>query len=145
MGTVHMPDAARRPVERPRFQTRALIEEPNVDVCDLIAALLARLGCESLVRPSLDDGGLPEVDLIIAEPASVAAQRVFAAHGHCQSRTPIVCVSIYPRARALLPRPVVAYFVKPFSIGDLQAAIRDALNTPALLLAESSDPGNAGG
>lgn len=146
MATAHMPAVAHDPVGRPRLRThmphlhthtprlptRVLIEEPNVDVCDLIAALLTRLGCEPLVRPPLNGSGLPEVDLIIAEPASAAAQRVFAAHGHSQSRIPIVCVSIYPRVRALLPRPVVAYFVKPFSIGDLQAAIRTALETPVV-------------
>jgi|GEM_PF-6243374 len=145
MAIVHMSAVARDQVGRPRRHTRALIEEPNVDVRDLIAALLARLGCEPLVRPPLDDGGLPEVDLIIAEPASVAAQRVFVAHGHCQSRIPIVCVSIYPRVRALLPRPVAAYFVKPFSVADLQVAIRAALETQVSSLPESSHHGNVGG
>ena len=108
-----------------------LVEEPNADVRELIVSFVRSLGCEPLVRSAPDDRGLPDVELIIAEPASVGAQRIFTAHDRCQSRIPIVCVSIYPRERALLPRPVAAYLVKPFSTSELQGAMSTALQASA--------------
>lgn len=126
MTSAQMRAPAHEPHGKPQLNARVLIEEPNVDVRGLIVALVTDLGCEPLVRPPLDDCSLDDVDLIIAEPASVGAQRIFAAHGRSQSRIPILCLSIYPRERASLPRPVVAYLVKPFSPSKLQTAIRSA-------------------
>jgi len=105
---------------------RVLIEEPNNDVRDLIVDLVTALGCTPLVRETRSEVDLDDVDLIVAEPASVGAERVFAAHGRRRSRIPVVCTSIYPRNHTPLP-PHVAYLVKPFAVGDLQAAIRAAL------------------
>jgi hypothetical protein len=105
---------------------RVLIEEPNHDVRDLIVDLVTALGCTPLVRGTRSEVDLDDVDLIVAEPASVGAERVFAAHGRRRSRIPVVCASIYPRNHTPLP-PHVAYLVKPFAVGDLQAAIRAAL------------------
>ena len=105
---------------------RVLIEEPNLDVRDLIVELVAALGCTPLVRAPRGEVDLDDVDVIVAEPASVGAERVFAAHGRRRSRIPVVCTSIYPRNHTPLP-PHVAYLVKPFAVGDLQAAIRAAL------------------
>ena len=126
---VHVP--AHNSDGAPQPGTRVLVEEPNADVCELIVSFVRSLGCEPLVRSTPEDGGLPDVELIIAEPASVGAQRIFNAHDRCQSQIPIVCVSIYPRETALLPRPIAAYLVKPFSTSALQVAMSAALQASA--------------
>jgi CheY-like chemotaxis protein len=105
---------------------RVLIEEPNLDVRDLIVHLVSALGCEPLVLEARDEVDLDDVDLIVAEPASSGAERLFDAHKRRRSRVPVVCASIYPRDYRALP-PHVAYLMKPFVGADLQAAIRAAL------------------
>jgi hypothetical protein len=105
---------------------RVLIEEPNLDVRDLIVDLVAALGFEPVVREAPGEVDLDDVDLIVAEPASAGAERVFDAHKRHRSRVPVVCASVYPRDYTALP-PHVAYLTKPFVGADLQAAIRAAL------------------
>lgn len=116
--------------QRPRIAerrvARVLIEQPNEDVRELLAEHCRRLGLEPLIAGANGNGHLPDVDLIVAEPASADAQRLLAAHRERRSTTPIVFVSIYPPT-GVLSSPAVAYLVMPCSRERFERAVASAL------------------
>ncbi|MGN6372939.1 MAG: hypothetical protein ACTHM1_08095 [Solirubrobacteraceae bacterium] len=75
---------------------RVLIVEPDEDIRELLVERCRRVGLEPLTGGLDEQGRLPDVDLIVAEPASAKTQAVLAAHRAQRSDTPIVFVSIYP-------------------------------------------------
>jgi CheY-like chemotaxis protein len=106
---------------------RVLIVEPDEDVRELLVERCRRLGLEPVVQGLDDRGRLPEVDLIVAEPASQQAQELLEAHRAQQSGTPIVFVSIYPPASGVLKSRAVAYLVLPCSSEEFERALSKAL------------------
>jgi CheY-like chemotaxis protein len=106
---------------------RVLIVEPDEDVRELLVERCRRLGLDPVAQGVDEEGRLPEVDLIVAEPASQEAQEVLSAHGAQQSGVPIVFVSIYPPASGVLRSPAVAYLVLPCSSEELERALSKAL------------------
>ena len=104
---------------------RILIHEPHPDVRVLLEAVVRRAGHEPVGRGELtvDDS----LELMILEPASAEGLAAAARLRRRLEGLPIICASIDPpslAARALRP---VAYLVKPFRLGDLEAAIAAAL------------------
>jgi two-component SAPR family response regulator len=95
--------------------------------------VVARLGHDP-VYPQAGPGDIlpDDVDVILFEPADpralAAVQVLRLRHEHL----PIVCASIYPEtanARRLAP---VAYLVKPFPLGELERALRTAVERISL-------------
>ena len=104
---------------------RILISEPHPDLRVLIEAVVRRTGNEPVGQGELTNDDTPAV--MILEPASADG---LAAATRLRSRLeglPIICTSIEPPSRATKALEPVAYLVKPFRLGDLEAAIASAL------------------
>lgn len=105
---------------------RILISEPHPDLRTLLEAIVRRAGHEPVGHGELTSDDAP--DLMILEPASADG---LAAAARLRSRLedlPIICASILPpspETRALGP---VAHLLKPFRLGELEAAISAALS-----------------
>jgi hypothetical protein len=102
----------------PKEGTRGLVVEPNEDVRDLHTLYLGRIGCTPVLPH--DSVSTDDVDVILLEPAArdSAALRLAA-------RGPIIYASVYPRETFGLG-PDELYLVKPFSVGELHAALAAA-------------------
>lgn len=104
---------------------RILIHEPHPDVRVLLEAVVRRAGHEPVGHGELTVDDAPE--LMILEPASAGGLAAAAKLRRRFEDLPIICTSIEPPSaltRALGP---VAYLVKPFRLGDLEAAVSHAL------------------
>jgi DNA-binding response OmpR family regulator len=105
---------------------RILISEPHPDLRTLLEAIVRKAGHEPVGQGELTSDDAPE--LMILEPASADG---LAAAARLRSRLadlPIICASILPpspETRALGP---AAHLLKPFRLGELEAAISTALS-----------------
>jgi CheY-like chemotaxis protein len=104
---------------------RILICEPHPDLRVLLEAVVRRAGHEPVGHGELTNDDAPAA--MILEPAS-AQSLAAAARLRCRLEDlPIICASVAPpneETRALSP---VAHLIKPFRLGDLEAAIASAL------------------
>ena len=104
---------------------RILISEPHPDLRVLLEAIVRRAGHEPVGHGELAVDEAPAV--MILEPASAAGLAAAAGLRRRLEDLPIICTSISPpsdETRALDP---VAHLIKPFRLGDLEAAIVSAL------------------
>ena len=104
---------------------RILIHEPHPDVRVLLAAVVRRAGHDPVGHGELTSDDAPQ--LMILEPASADG---LAAAARLRSRledVPIICASIEPPNAATKALDPVAYLLKPFRLGELEAAIASAL------------------
>jgi CheY-like chemotaxis protein len=111
----------------PRATRRVLIVQPNDDVRELIAEHCRRIGVEPLVASGKCHGELADIDAIVADPASPAAQRLLATLDRERRTPPIVFASIYPPAGRLVDSPAVAYLVLPCPWERFERALATAL------------------
>jgi DNA-binding response OmpR family regulator len=106
---------------------RILICEPHPDLRVLLETVVRRAGHEPVGQGELTNGDVPAV--MILEPASADGLAAAAGLRRRLDDLPIICTSIFPpndETRALHPS---AYLIKPFRLGDLEAAIVSALAT----------------
>jgi DNA-binding response OmpR family regulator len=108
---------------------RILVCEPHSEVRSLLGHVVGRLGHEA-VFPG-EDGGAgfsdADVDVLVIEPAdprALAAAQILRLQ---REDIPIVCASIYPPSPHTRRLGPVAYLVKPFALGELEAALHAAL------------------
>lgn len=104
---------------------RILISEPHPDLRILLEAVVRRAGHEPVGHGELTSDDAPAV--MILEPASADDLAAAAGLRRRLEELPIICTSIFPASdetRALRP---VAHLIKPFRLGDLEAAIVSAL------------------
>ncbi len=99
---------------------RVLIAESDEDVRSLLELTVRRLGYEAVGADESTD-----VDAMLVEPASAVGRSVLRRFG--ADAPPVICLSIYPREKALEPAASVAYLVKPASSTQIAAALRVAL------------------
>jgi DNA-binding response OmpR family regulator len=104
---------------------RILIHEPHPDVRVLLAAVVRRAGHDPVGQGELTSDDAPE--LMILEPASADGLAAAAKLRRRLEDLPIICTSIEPPSIATKALAPVAYLVKPFRLGDLEAAIGRAL------------------
>jgi CheY-like chemotaxis protein len=104
---------------------RILIHEPHPDVRILLAAVVRRAGHDPVGHGELASGDTPE--LMILEPASADGLVAAARLRRRLADLPIICTSIEPPTRATKALAPVAHLVKPFRLGELEAAIASAL------------------
>ena len=104
---------------------RILIHEPHPDVRILLAAVVRRAGHDPVGHGELTNDDTPE--LMILEPASADGLAAAARLRRRLEDLPIICTSIEPPSRATRALAPVAYLVKPFRLGELEAAIASAL------------------
>jgi len=104
---------------------RILICEPHPDLRVLLETVVRRAGHEPVGHGELTSDDAPAV--MILEPASADGLAAAARLRRRLEDLPIICTSISPpsdETRALDP---VAHLIKPFRLGDLEAAIVSAL------------------
>jgi DNA-binding response OmpR family regulator len=104
---------------------RILIHEPHPDVRVLLAAVVRRAGHDPVGQGELAIDDTPE--LMILEPASADGLAAAAKLRRRLGDLPIICTSIEPPNGATKALAPVAYLVKPFRLGELEAAIASAL------------------
>ena len=104
---------------------RILIYEPHPDVRVLLAAVVRRAGHDPVGQGELASDDTPE--LMILEPASADGLAAAAKLRRRLGDLPIICTSIEPPNGAKKALAPVAYLVKPFRLGELEAAIASAL------------------
>jgi CheY-like chemotaxis protein len=96
---------------------RVLIAESDDDVRALLELTVRRLGYEPVAADESTD-----VDAILVEPASAVGRSVLRRFG--ADSPPVICLSIYPREKALEPAATVAYLVKPVSSTKIASVLR---------------------
>ena len=103
---------------------RILIHEPHPDVRVLLAAVVSRAGHDPVGHGELTNGDTPE--LMILEPASADGLAAAAKLRRRLEDLPIICTSIEPPTLATRALQPVAYLLKPFRLGELEAEIQRA-------------------
>jgi DNA-binding response OmpR family regulator len=104
---------------------RILISEPHPDLRVLLEAVVRRAGHEPVGHGELTIDDTPAV--MILEPASADGLAAAARLRRRLENLPIICASIFPpndESRALHP---IEHLLKPFRLGELEAAIAAAL------------------
>ena len=96
---------------------RVLIAESDEDVRNLLELTVRRLGYEVVAADESIN-----VDAILVEPASAVGRSVLRRFG--TDSPPVICLSIYPREKALEPAASVAYLVKPVSSTKIASVLR---------------------
>jgi DNA-binding response OmpR family regulator len=104
---------------------RILIHEPHPDVRVLLEAIVRRTGNEPVGHGELTADESPE--LMILEPASADGLAAAAKLRRRLEDLPIICASIEPPSAVTKALHPVAYLLKPFRLGELEAAISAAL------------------
>jgi CheY-like chemotaxis protein len=103
---------------------RILIVESHAEVRELLERVIGRLGHEAVpAQPGELD--LSAIDACVLEPAVSAGDET--ARALAEAAIPTVCVSIWPPSAELRELEPAAYLLKPFSLGDLERALMDAL------------------
>ncbi|HEY3017867.1 MAG TPA: hypothetical protein VGJ23_03460 [Gaiellaceae bacterium] len=104
---------------------RILISEPHPDVRVLLEAVVRRAGHEPVGHGELTVDEAPE--LMILEPASADGLEAAAGLRRRLEDLPIICTSIEPPNTATKALEPVLHLIKPFRLGELEAAIAAAL------------------
>jgi DNA-binding response OmpR family regulator len=104
---------------------RILISEPHPDLRALLEAIVRRTGHEPVGHGELTENDAPAV--MILEPASADGLAAAAGLRRRLVDLPIICTSVFPPNAATRDLRPVAYLVKPFRLGELEAAIVSAL------------------
>ncbi len=104
---------------------RILISEPHPDLRVLLEAVVRRAGHEPVGHGELTSDDAPAV--MILEPASADGLAAAAGLRRRLEDLPIICTSIAPPSDETRSLGPVAHLIKPFRLGDLEAAIVAAL------------------
>lgn len=104
---------------------KILIVEPSEEIAELLSVIVRRLGHEPAVHVTGRE--LPDADAALVEPAYPWTLELAETLRKREAALPIVCLSIYPASEAVLALEPAAYLLKPFTLGELEAAIADAL------------------
>ena len=104
---------------------RILICEPHPDLRVLLETVVRRAGHEPVGHGELTSDDAPAV--MILEPASADGLAAAAGLRRRLEDLPIICTSISPPSDETRSLGPVAHLIKPFRLGDLEAAIVSAL------------------
>ena len=104
---------------------RILICEPHPDLRVLLETVVRRAGHEPVGHGELTSDDAPAV--MILEPASADGLAAAARLRRRLEDLPIICTSIAPPSAETRSLGPVAHLIKPFRLGDLEAAIVSAL------------------
>jgi CheY-like chemotaxis protein len=110
-----------------------LVSEPHEEIRELIRHVIAGMNWAAVDDPQ-------DSDLLLLEPGWPVGLDLARRLRAERPDLPIVCVSIYPRredADGIAPN---AYLVKPFSVTELQRALREALSAAGEATGVASEP-----
>jgi DNA-binding response OmpR family regulator len=106
---------------------RILIFEPHADISALLELVVRRLGHEPVIVEDVF-ADVNDVDAAVIEPGDgngvPLARRLY------EQGTPVIFTSIFPAGPEVMALAPVSYLVKPFSLYELEAALRVALSAP---------------
>jgi CheY-like chemotaxis protein len=108
---------------------RVLVCEPHPEIRGLLAHVVGRLGHEAVFPEGNGGGSLTaaDADVLVIEPADPHALSTAQSLRREGREVPIVCASIYPPSAETRRLEPVAYLVKPFGLGELEAALSRAV------------------
>jgi CheY-like chemotaxis protein len=105
-----------------------IVMEPHPEVRELLLRVVRRLGHDAVqADQSFTPNGHP-VDAVILEPAHQAGLDA-AAPLVREKGASLICVSIFPPSEQVRQLGPAAYLQKPFSLGELESALRSALGS----------------
>lgn len=104
---------------------RILICEQSATVAELFGHVLRLAGHEPVAFEAGAD--VPEVDVILLEPATPGGLDCVAATRRRRPGLPVVCASIYPKSEEVARLTPAAYLLKPFKLAELEQAVAAAL------------------
>ena len=110
---------------------RVLINEPNLEVRDLLVRVVTAIGFVPLVAGKNGGFAAHDVDILLVEPGFEPAWQLVRHLRAERPELPLVCTSIYPPSPEVTACEPAAYLVKPFSVAELQRALREAAATGA--------------
>src|SRR5262245_22734817 len=125
-----------KPTVRVQMAT-ILVSEPHAEVRELVVHVIEAMGWDARTSTATDPDA---VDLLLVEPGWPDGLALAQRMRDARPDLPIVCLSIYPReldVELLLP---TAYLVKPFSVAELQGALRNALAAGTVAFGAASAP-----
>jgi CheY-like chemotaxis protein len=114
-----------------------LVSEPHTEVRELIGHVVEAMGWTAATSAAADADA---IDLLLVEPGWAEGIELARRLRAARADLPIVCLSIYPReleAELLFPTD---YLVKPFSVVELQRALRNALAAGTVAVGAASAP-----
>jgi CheY-like chemotaxis protein len=114
-----------------------LVSEPHTEVRELLAHVIEAMGWKAPTSAATDADA---IDMLLVEPGWPEGLSLARRLRDERPDLPIVCLSIYPReleTELLLP---TAYLVKPFSVTELQGALRNALAAGTVAVGAASAP-----
>lgn len=121
-----MGEAGRTTAER--SAARVLVGEPYPEVRAFLERALARLGHEPIAPDGRwRAGSLPEVDVLILEPALPDGVELARALRRAKPGLPVICTASGPFPRDVEQLEPVACLVKPFAVAELARALRGAV------------------
>ena len=103
---------------------RVAIGEPYAEVRELLVRVVESAGWQAVVEP--DEAS--DADALLVEPGDARSFELARKLLRERPDLPVVCVSIYPAGPETASLSPSAYLVKPFSVGELQRALAEALN-----------------
>jgi CheY-like chemotaxis protein len=114
-----------------------LVSEPHTEVRELVVHVVEAMDWQAPTSPATAPDA---IDLLLVEPGWPEGLELARRMRAARPDLPIVCLSIYPReldTELLLPS---AYLVKPFSVTELQGALRNALAAGTVAFGAASAP-----
>jgi CheY-like chemotaxis protein len=106
---------------------KILIIDPSPEIRELLVHSVRWLGHEPLPIDELAREPLPRGDVAIVEPATEESFAAALEVRDAQPELPIVCLSIYPRSDATAALTPIGYVLKPFSLAELENALKAAI------------------
>ncbi len=105
---------------------RVLIAEPSADVRVLLQHVVTRAGHEAIEYQRSRHGQLPDVDVLLLEPALVGGLELASRLRAEQPHVAIVICSIFSPGPQTQELDAVAHVLKPFSRSALERALEAA-------------------
>jgi CheY-like chemotaxis protein len=110
---------------------RILISEPHEDVRQLLVRMVSRLGHEPVLMTVPAPEQLTSADILLVEPASPVSAVLAQAASIAVPALGLICASVSAPPAELTELGVEfdAFLVKPFTIDQLDGAIKQALRS----------------
>lgn len=107
-----------------------MVADEHDEVQRLLSHMVARVGHTPVMWTAAQSDELHGFDALLVEPAFPCSFRYAQAVRSARPELPIVSVSIYPPTPDVRALGCMAHLLKPFSLGELESALEQALVAP---------------